>query len=104
MNVGRMRYRIEIENFVNETDNDGFATENWAHFGSVWADITPISGKEYLNSAQTLEEITSKIYIRYIPSIKNTMRIKYLERVFNIQSNLPDERHGIITIMAVEVF
>ena len=103
MNVGRMRYRIEIENFVSTTDADGFVLETWNSFTTVWADITPVSGKEYLNSAQTLSEVTSKIYIRYISSIKTTMRIMFGDRIFNIQSILPDERNGMITIMAKEV-
>lgn len=103
MNVGRMRYRIEIEDFVSTTDADGFVSEEWIPFTTVWADITPVSGKEYLNSAQTLSEVTNKIYIRYISSIKTTMRIIFGDRIFNIQSILPDERNGMITIMAKEV-
>jgi len=35
------------------------------------ADITSVSGKEYLESAQDLSEVTSKIYIRYLKGIKN---------------------------------
>jgi head-tail adaptor len=31
------------------------------------------------------------------------MRIRYKDRLFNIQSILPDDRNGIITIMAKEV-
>ena len=103
MNVGKMRYRIEIEDFISTTDSDGFVSELWNNFATVWADIIPVSGKEYFNSAQTLEEVTNKIYIRYISSIKTTMRIIFNERIFNIQSILPDERNGMITIMAKEV-
>ena len=103
MNVGRMRYRINIEDYISSTDLDGFVTEDWVNFTTVWADITPVSSKEYLNSAQTLAEVTSKIYIRYISSIKTTMRIIFGDRIFNIQSILPDERNGIITIMAKEI-
>lgn len=103
MIVGRMRYRIEIENLVESTDSDGFITEEWNNFATVWADITSLSGKEYIESAQTLSEVTSKIYIRFIQGLKTTMRIKYKDRIFNIQSILQDEKQGIITIMAKEV-
>lgn len=103
MLVGRMRYRIEIEDLTKITDIDGFVSEEWLPFATVWADITAVSGKEYLQSAQTLSEITSKIYIRYISRLKTSMRIKYKDRLFNIQTILPDERQGIITIIAKEV-
>ena len=103
MNVGRMRYRIEIEDLIKITDNDGFVSEEWIPFAEVWADITPVSGREYFDSAQDLSEVTSKIYIRYLKGLRTIMRIKCDERVFNIQSILQDERQGITTIMAKEV-
>ncbi|NLK72386.1 MAG: phage head closure protein [Clostridiales bacterium] len=103
MKVGRMRYRIEIEDLIKITDNDGFVSEEWIPFAEVWADITPVSGREYFDSAQDLSEVTSKIYIRYLRGLKTIMRIKCVERVFNIQSILHDERQGITTIIAKEV-
>ncbi len=103
MNVGRMRYRIEIEDLIKIPDRDGFITEEWIPFAEVWADITSVSGKEYFESAQDLFEVTSKIYIRLLKGMKATMRIKYKERLFNIQSILHDERHGVTTIMVKEV-
>ena len=103
MKVGRMRYRIELQNFITTTDADGFAIEEWITLHTVWADITPVSGKEYLSSNQITAEVTSKIYIRSLKGLKTTMRIKCGERFFNIQSILTDERSGMITIMAKEV-
>lgn len=103
MIVGKMRYRIEIEEIIKVTDNDGFVSDEWIPFAAVWADITPVTGKEYLESAQDISEVNSKIYVRYIKGLKNTMRIKCGERIFNIQSILQDKRQGITTIMAREV-
>lgn len=103
MNIGRMRYRVEIEDTIKVTDQDGFVSEEWIPFASVWADITPVTGKEYLESAQDVSEVTSKIYIRYITGLRNTMRIKCCDRIFNIQSILMDKRQGMTTVMAREV-
>lgn len=103
MNVGRMRYRIEIEELTKVIDRDGFVTDEWIPFATIWADITAFSGKEYIESAQTLSEVTSKIYIRNISGLKTTMRVKWKDRILNIQSILIDERHRFITIMAREV-
>lgn len=102
MMVGRLRYRIDIEDFIIITDQDGFITEEFIPIATVWADITSVSGKEYLQSAQTISEVTSKIYIRYFKELKTTMRIKYDDRIFNIQSILQDKKQGITTIMSKE--
>ena len=45
MKVGRMRYRIEVEDLIKITDRDGFVSEEWIPFAEVWADITSVSGK-----------------------------------------------------------
>jgi SPP1 family predicted phage head-tail adaptor len=103
MKVGRMRYRIEIQDYVSSTDIDGFAIQEWTTIHTVWADITPVSGKEYLSSNQETAEVTGKIYIRYLEGIKTTMRIQYGRRYFDIESILTDDRAGMITLMAKEV-
>ncbi len=103
MKVGRMRYRIRIQEYTITTDLDGFSTEGWTTIYTVWADITPVSGKEYLSSGQITSEITSKIYIRAIHGLKTNMRITSGERCFNIESILTDERTGMMTILTKEI-
>ncbi len=104
MKLGKMRYRIIIESPVNIADEDGFNQETFTEFATVWADITPVSSKEYFGSNQTLEEATSKIYIRHIPGINTLMRIRCRSRLFDIISVLTDDRLGMNTIIAREVF
>lgn len=104
MRLGKMRYRITIENPINETDEDGFNQETYTEFTTVWADITPVSSKEYFGSDQTVEEATSKIYIRHIPGINTLMRIRCGRRLFDIISVLSDDRLGMTTIIAREVY
>lgn len=104
MKLGKMRYRITIENPMNEIDGDGFNQETYTEFASVWADITPVSSKEYFGSNQTLEEATSKIYIRYMAGINTHMRIRCCRRLFDIISVLSDDRLGMTTIIAKEVY
>ena len=65
MQVGRMRYRIEIQDYKSTQDADGFETREWMTVHTVWADIAPVSGKEYMASNKETAEITNKIYIRF---------------------------------------
>ena len=103
MQVGRMRYRIEIQDYKSTQDADGFETREWMTVHTVWADIAPVSGKEYMASNKETAEITNKIYIRFRSGIKSTMRIKHGDRIFEIESVLGDKRSGMLTIMAREV-
>ena len=88
MQVGRMRYRIEIQDYKSTQDADGFETREWMTVHTVWADIAPVSGKEYMASNRETAEITNKIYIRFRSEI---------------ESVLGDKRSGMLTIMAREV-
>ena len=103
MQVGRMRYRIEIQDYKSTQDADGFETREWMKVNTVWADIAPVSGKEYMAYNKETAEITNKIYIRFRSGIKSTMRIKHGDRIFEIESVLGDKRSGMLTIMAREV-
>ncbi len=104
MKLGKMRYRITIENPMNEIDGDGFNQETYIEFATIWADITPVSSKEYFGSNQTLEEATGKIYIRHMAGINTLMRIRCGSRLFDIISVLSDDRLGMTTIIAREVY
>lgn len=42
MQVGRMRYRIEIQDYKSTQDADGFETREWMTVHTVWADIAPV--------------------------------------------------------------
>jgi len=103
MKVGPMRYRIEIQSYLSVQDNEGFETKQWQTIHTVWADLTPASGNEYFKANRETVSVTAKIYIRYLPKITPKMRIKYRERVFNIESVLGEKRNGYLTLMAVEV-
>ena len=95
MQVGRMRYRIEIQDYKSTQDADGFETREWMTVHTVWADIAPVSGKEYMASNRETAEITNKIYIRFRSGIKSTMRI------FEIESVLGDKRSGMLMCLDI---
>ena len=103
MRVGKMRYRIEIQSYLTVQDGEGFETKQWETIYTVWADITPVSASEYFASNREEISVTNKIYIRYLPGITSKMRIKYGDRMFNLESVLAEQRKGYLTLMAVEV-
>ena len=53
MQVGRMRYRIEIQDYKSTQDADGFETREWMTVHTVWADIAPVSGGNHTKDGST---------------------------------------------------
>ena len=65
MNLGRFTHRIEIQKNRPVVDDEANCVERWDTVAELYADITPISSREYLLADQHAAEITHKIYIRY---------------------------------------
>lgn len=103
MKIGRMRYRITIQYPMGTVDDYGNAVEDWQDLQTVWADIVPVSGREYLTASQATSETQYKIYIRYIPNINAKMRVIHNDIIYEILAVLGDKRSGMLTIMCKEV-
>ena len=99
MKIGRMRYRIDIEEFSISKNQNGFPIKTWNTVCTIWADVVPVSGKELLNSGQIVSEVTHKIYIRYRDGINTDMRVRHEDKYYNIISVLGDKRSGMLTLM-----
>jgi len=103
MKLGRMRYRIQIKVYSAGKDKDGFVIKDWKTVASVWADMVPVTGSEYMSMDTEMSSVTWKVYIRYREDVTADMRIFYGDRTLEIVSVLGDKRGGMLTIMAKEV-
>ena len=103
MRIGKMRYRITIQFPCGTVDDYGNSLDSWQDLTTVWADIVPVSGREYLTASQATSETTYKIYIRYMDNINAKMRVIHGEQVYEINAVLGDRRSGMLTIMCKEV-
>lgn len=102
MRVGPMKHRIILEKFEEGVDDYGFPLDQWVEYKRLWADIVPVSGREYFASATVNYEVTSKIYIRYYDGIDPTMRVRYKNRAFDIQAVLIDYKKNMMTLLVKE--
>ena len=105
---GKMRHRIRIEQYNGERDGHGDVLdsddENWTPVCTVWASVSPLSGREFYEAGQSQSEVTHKLRLRYRPGIKTEMRIVYGSRIFAILSIIDwEERHESLLIMAKEL-
>lgn len=104
MDIGRLRHRITIQQHQTTQDEIGNNIESWVDWATVWANIRPISGREYFQAAATNAEDNVRINIRYRSGIDPLrMRVVYRNRVFDILSAIDlYERHREIEMVCRE--
>nr|DAI41998.1 MAG TPA: Putative head tail adaptor [Caudoviricetes sp.] len=103
MNIGKLRHRITLLRQVNEVNDYGASTQTWKRVATVWANVRPLSGREYFSAQQVQSEITTQIWLRYIEGIKPTMKVKFGKREFEILSVLNiQERDVSLQLMCKE--
>ena len=85
MNIGKLRNRITIKNVTNIINNSGFADETEEVFASFWAEVIPISSKEfYSNAFENIKNII-KFRIRYLKGITSGMKVEFQGNAYNIK-------------------
>lgn len=106
MNVGKMRHRITFQRQSSDKDTlGGYGNDDadWTDVATVWAQISPISGKEFFSETRE-NTVSHKIYCRYRSGISPKMRIKFKDRIFRIISVINwEERNEGLTIMCEEL-
>ena len=77
MNPAQLRHRIKFQ--VQDLEQD---KEIWNDVLTTWANINPISGREYYQAETVNSDLTHKIRLRYRKGITPDMRVIYNNRIF----------------------
>lgn len=103
MEIGRLRHRITLMRQVNEVNDYGATITKWKSIATVWAEVKPLSGREYFSAQQVQSEITTQIWMRHLDGIKPSMRVKFGKRFFEIVAVLnTQERNVSLQLMCKE--
>ena len=83
--AGELRRRIA---FLKRqvTVQSGITKEAWTEAFSCWAMVEPLVSREYWQAAVLNREDEQRIPIRYRKDVDASMRIRFRDTVFNIQS------------------
>ncbi|QHB18274.1 phage head closure protein [Mannheimia pernigra] len=84
MEIGKLRHCITLQQQINTQNDYGAFVTTWQNIATVWAEIKPISGRELNSANQTHAETTVQIWLRYLPNLDHTMRVKFSDRLFEI--------------------
>lgn len=103
MKVGKMRYRVTLQKPSEGTDEFANPKDEWVDVSTIWADIVPVSGREYFAAQQNMSETQYKIYIRFLEGITPKMRMMAGNKSYEILTVLGDKRSGLLTLMVKEI-
>lgn len=98
--AGRLKHRIKIQR-QSESQNPetGAIIVTWVDVGTVWAEIAPISAREFTASDTEFSKVTTRITIRYRSDVDAKMRVIHtvdgVERLYNIEGVLYDKESGL---------
>jgi len=85
--IGDLRQRIIFQSPRKVDDgHGGWNVPSWDDTTTVWAQVEPISGREYFAAAQVKTEITHRVRIRYRADLNEEMRIKFGTRYLAIEA------------------
>lgn len=97
MNIGKLNKRITF--LMPKTGYDEMGQEieeTWQPCKTVWANIKPLRGREYWDAKKKSVEQNYKIITRYHDGITTNMRIRYKNKILNIESIANVEEKGVM--------
>jgi SPP1 family predicted phage head-tail adaptor len=93
MDAGILDRRVTIDRNVTTQDSSGDPVADWQEVATVWAKITPLTGREGDIDGSILAEADTRIRLRYSPvtaTLSPVNRIRYVGKyattIYNIVS------------------
>ena len=91
MQAGRLRHRVQIQEYVTTQDSEtGSVSEAWATVAEVWAEVMPMSGREFVAAQMPTPGVTTRITIRHVDGVDASMRVLHGSMIYNIKAVLAD--------------
>ena len=104
MGIGELKHRITFLKPTITVNENGFETEIFIDYKTVWAAVSNLNGREFFAAAQVNQENTVKFTIRYMLGLEESMRIIFQSKTYNITAidNIK-YKNRYIEIKAMEV-
>ena len=106
MQAGKLRHRIDIQEFVQVRDPETleFGEPQWiTRWSKCPASVEPLSARDLVAAQAAQSQASARMVIRYRPGVLPTMRIVYRGEPYSIEgSPLEDAKSGreYLTILA----
>lgn len=104
MDAGRLNQRVAIwteSSVERNVYNEAQPTETL--LCTVWAEVSPISQREYLENQRLGSEITTRMRVRYRSDITNAVKAVHGGRTYKVESVIdPQSAHKELVLMCSE--
>lgn len=96
---GKLRHRVTIQQPTTVDGSAGGSYETWSNVATVWAQVTPSSGREFWEIRKSNSEIDGEVRMRYRGNINPTMRLLFKNRPLEIQHIINrDEKNELLKV------
>lgn len=103
INIGTLDKRITFLSYGEHENDYGLTELSEQELITVWARIEPLRGREYYEAQHIRTVTTYKITTRYFKNLDETMKIRYQDRVFEIQNIIdPYMNHSVLEFICIE--
>lgn len=87
--AGKYDQRVTLQQKAAGTDSLGQDATTWVDVVTVWAEVTPLRGREYFAAAQTQNAVDVRMVTRWRPGVVPTMRAVWRGQPHEVVSVLP---------------
>ena len=92
---GNLRHKVQLQaKQITQDPNTGEMVDSWVTIAQPWAEIVPMSGREFMAAGAEQSEVRGRIVIRYRDDIDATWRVVYRGKAYAIFAVMPDEVSG----------
>lgn len=95
LDAGRLRHRVLLQAPVQTQDPEGGIIFTWEDVAWLWAEVAPLSAREFVRAEELQSKVTARITIRYREGITAEMRMLHKGVIYNIAGVLDDPVSGI---------
>ena len=104
LRAGKYCHQVYLQAPAKTYDAEGQEVITWTTVATVWAEVVPLTGKEYFAAKAVNSELTHRVTIRYRRNVKTTWRVLYGTRVLEIMSVADvEEKHVELELLCKEV-
>ncbi|MEX2990331.1 phage head closure protein [Serratia fonticola] len=102
MRAGKLRHRVTPQRpIMVQTPETGEVVKHWVNIAettpdnAIYAEVYPLSAKEFVATQATKNVITTRFTIRYRADITADCRLLFRGKIYNIEGVLPDPVSGL---------
>ena len=94
--AGRLRHWVAIQKPVTTQDqNTGEMLTTWTNIASTWAEVAPLSVRDFIAAGTEQSQVSARIVIRHRDDVDATMRIVHRGIAYRILGVLTDPETGL---------